>query len=230
MNAQTIAVPGLEFFEDGHRYVYRGLPLVSVTKVIRAGGLGPDYSTVPPAVLAAAAARGRAVHAMVHYDCEGTLDENTIDPAIAPYLQTWRRFLRESRYMPMLLETRVVHRGLRYAGCLDGGGLELSRTGAEWPVLMDLKTGEDEGAGEQTMAYAVALWKLLEDEAHGFNEFPFQLYRALNRAKMINRWTVKFIDEGRNYRLIQHRDPRGDFNRFREALERLNKPQERTAV
>ena len=141
-----------EFDPVAHRYTLDGRALPSVTQILR--GLD-DFSNVPARVLEKARDRGSRVHAACNLDVLGTLDENTVDDEVAPYLAQFRRFLRESGFTPTLTECRVYDDKLWYAGTLDLFG--------DLPgcidVQIDIKSGAiPRSVGPQTAAYACAMY------------------------------------------------------------------------
>ena len=56
--------------------------LPRVTEVLRAVGLGPDFSAVPAATLEHARQRGTALHAAIEWHHEGTLDPDSLHPEV----------------------------------------------------------------------------------------------------------------------------------------------------
>ena len=142
-----------EFDHIAHRYTLNGCVLPSVTTILR--GLD-DFAHVPARVLEKARDRGNRVHAACNLDVLGTLDENTVDDEVAPYLAQFRRFMRESGFQPTLSECRVYDDKLWYAGTLDLFG--------DLPgcidVQIDIKSGQiPRSVGPQTAAYANGLYK-----------------------------------------------------------------------
>ncbi len=107
---------GLTFDEATHTYRYNGIVVPGVTTI-----LSPltDFSRVPPHVLRAAADFGTAVHLACELDDLGTLDVESLDPALAPYLAAWRKFSSEHEVEWTLIEQPVYHKALGYAGTLD---------------------------------------------------------------------------------------------------------------
>ena len=109
----------LTFDPGPHKYFWNGVPVPSVTEI-----LSPltDLSFVDADVLRRAQAFGTAVH----YACElhdtGRLDEEALDPELAPYLAGWRKFCSEHACTWDLIEQRVYHPTLRYAGTLHDVG------------------------------------------------------------------------------------------------------------
>lgn len=142
-----------EFDPAAHRYTLNGRVLPSVTQIL--SGLD-DFSKVPARALERARDRGTRVHSACNLDVLGTLDENTVDDEVAPYLAQFRRFLRESGFQPTLTECRVYDDVLWYAGTLDLFG--------DLPgcidVQIDIKSGAiPRSVGPQTAAYAYGLYK-----------------------------------------------------------------------
>ncbi len=145
----AIGTPGLTFSEATHQYFLGGQELPSVTSIIRDNRLGGDFSAVAPATLEHARQRGTAVHAALHYDDEGMLDETTVDAEVAPYLEAWRRFRAERHVAIVEMERRYADATYRFAGTLDRIAVVEGRR-----VVIDIKSGDVEGADLQTAAYA----------------------------------------------------------------------------
>jgi hypothetical protein len=142
-----------EFDPVAHRYTLDGRELPSVTLILR--GLD-DFSNVPARVLEKARDRGTRVHSACNLDVLGILDEATVDDEVAPYLAQFRKFLRESGFMPTLSECRVYDENLWYAGTPDLFG--------DLPgcidVQIDIKSGAiPRSVGPQTAAYSCAMYK-----------------------------------------------------------------------
>lgn len=128
--------------------------LPRVTEVLQAVGLAPDFSAVPPDVLATAQKRGTAVHEAVEALAYAYLDEAAVDPEIAPYLAAYRRFVTESGHEAIASEVEVVHPTWQYVGHLDRVGWLLKHR-----VILDWKSGDTidlYAAGFQLAAYRLA--------------------------------------------------------------------------
>lgn len=91
----------------------------SVTEILEATGLGPNYNGVPPAILERKRLLGTALHLAVHYDTEGTLDEASVHPEIAESLGLWRQFLMESGFRVIHSELELIHPQWRFKGHPD---------------------------------------------------------------------------------------------------------------
>lgn len=127
--------------------------LPRVTEILAAVGLGPDLSMVPPDILLAAQKRGTAVHEAIEALAYGYLDEAAVDPEIAPYLDAYRRFVRESGHEALASEVEVIHPAWQYVGHLDRIGWLLGRR-----VVLDFKTGTAMDGVEYQLAAYCAAW------------------------------------------------------------------------
>lgn len=142
----------IEFNEERHEYRQNGIIIPSVTQVLQAGGLTPDFSMVSAEDLVWKANLGTQVHAATALDDEDNLGD--YDPQIAGYIEAWRRFKAECNFTPMLAEQIVYSKKYGYAGTLDRIGL---MAGAN--VLLDIKTASVVDlmcVGPQTAAYEAA--------------------------------------------------------------------------
>ena len=157
-------VPKIEFDEARHEYRVGGRVVPSVTQVL---GILNDFGAVPADVLAAAAEFGTHVHHACALDNAGQLDEESLDPALAPYLAQWRRFLAESDAEVLGSEVRVYHPGQFYVGTLDA----LIRIRGKVAVV-DIKTGAvPRSVGAQLVAY--------EQAYHASDEHQHSIRRRL---------------------------------------------------
>ena len=192
MSLAQIATSGLTFDEASHVYRLDGRAIPSVTTVIRDNRLGDDFHAVAPDVLEHARQRGTAVHAALHYWDEGTLDEATVDPVVAPYVAAWRRFVDERRVQIVAMERRHADQVYRFAGTLDRMAVVDGRR-----TLIDIKSGSVGGAQFQTAAYA-----------HLAGELP-----------SVQRWAVQLHPERAIPYTVHPYTDRSDWRIFRSALE-----------
>lgn len=137
--------------ESDHTYWLDGKRVPGVTSI-----LAPlcSFEFVKPEVLDAAAKFGTAVHLACELDDLGTLDEETLDPALAPYLSAWRKFSLDHEVQWSLIEQTVYHPTLRYAGKLDRFG-----TVRDAPAMVDIKSTAAlyPSIGPQLAAYLKAI-------------------------------------------------------------------------
>ena len=197
MSLAQIATAGLEFSEADHVYRLHGQEIPSVTSVIRDNRLGADFSRVSAEALQRARELGTAVHAALHYFDEGTLDETTVDPAVAPYLAAWQAFCADRNVVIVEMERRFADPTYQFAGTLDRIVVADVDAGQRRRVLVDVKTGGVDGAHYQTAAYA---------------------YLA-NEPVSTRRWAVQLHPERVvPYSIHPYASPR-DWRIFRAALE-----------
>ncbi len=117
--------------DENHRYTLDGRPLDGVTSILKEAGLingyGSDWYLH----------RGTAIHKATEFYDRGTLDEDTIDPQIAGYLESWKRFRLDQDYQPTYYELSFSDPVLLYAGTLDRLPLIDLKSGAfaPWHVL-----------------------------------------------------------------------------------------------
>lgn len=143
-------IEGLTFEAEGHVYRYKGAVVPSVTTVLQQ----LQYlQGIPWEVLEAAREFGTHVHQACHLLNQGDLDEDSLDPALVPYLNGYKRFLSETGFVVTGSEILVYNQTARYAGQLDFTG---SFRGTTWVV--DIKSGVvPSTVGAQVAAYQAAL-------------------------------------------------------------------------
>lgn len=130
-------MPTLTFTEEDHTYTDEtGARWESVTQILTRLGF-IDYTGANRAVMEAAMDRGKKVHQAIHYYNEGDLDEEQLDTALVPYLYAYKKFMRESGFVPLELEKVVHNATYRYAGTLDAIGIKDGRS-----CLIDYKSGK----------------------------------------------------------------------------------------
>lgn len=97
-----------------HRYEIDGQPVPSVTTVLKdMGFVNASYFTEY------ARTRGTLVHRIIQYHVEGTLDDDTIDPALMGYFNAWRRFEDETGFVSTDTEKPLASEVWRFAGTPD---------------------------------------------------------------------------------------------------------------
>lgn len=137
----------LSLDEATHVYRLAGKVVPSVTGILRPLA---NFEGIPKHVLEAKADLGRRVHFACQLDDEDDLDEDTVEPEVAPYLDAWRLFLRESGAGVLMNEQKVFEPELRYAGTLDN---VLELRGSKWVVDKKTSFTVPASAGPQTAAY-----------------------------------------------------------------------------
>jgi hypothetical protein len=147
MTTLTTAVsPALVFDAQTHRYSLHGRTLCGVTAAIKSAGLIEDRWFSEQATV-----RGAYVHQALEYLDAGVLDDTTIDPQIAGYVEAYRRFLRDTSLGPVLLnEARLCDAVLGFAGTVDR-----VRSIHDRHAVIDIKSGTPAPwHGVQLAAYA----------------------------------------------------------------------------
>lgn len=153
------------FDEAEHRYAImpgsRHVP--SVTQVLEAAGMAPDLSHLD----AFYRDRGRAVHRAMALHLVGRLDESTLDPRVAPFVEHGKAWLELVEAEPIAVEFRWVHTRLEYGGTLDL--LCASKLG---PLIVDWKSTFTDPAYEVQVAggYEPLLWDAMEAGALAADE------------------------------------------------------------
>lgn len=188
----TPATASLTFDEPSHTYRLNGEVIPSVTQLLDTALY--NFAMVPEDLLQAAADRGTAVHFACELDDLDELDETSLRPEWVPYVEAWRKFRADSGIEFDLIEQRVFHPGLRYAGTIDRGGL-MNRQ--RW--LLDIKTTSvvSHAAGVQLAAYEKAVRESVE---------------AYKDARKIHRGVIQLRDNG-TYRLVPFKEE-SDWNTF----------------
>lgn len=145
--------PVVDFDANTHTYRVYGERKVSVTEAL---SLVTDslYARIDPAVLEHAQRRGTFVHRACELHALGTLDESTVDPELAPYLDAFRKFLDDTGFVVIHTEKRLYDRLRDYCGTADIIGLLNGE-----PVVLDIKTPAQINrlaVGAQLAAYKAA--------------------------------------------------------------------------
>lgn len=104
--------------DGGHTYTDGDRKVPGVTTVLKP--LSEHfYRGVDPAVMQRVATLGKAVHAMIHFDCKGTLDEDSIEGDLSDYFKDWCQFREQSGFKPVASELVVHSERYGYAGQID---------------------------------------------------------------------------------------------------------------
>ena len=122
--AQLAPASIIAFQPEGHVYTVDGRRVPwSVTELLEAAGISPDYRKVHPAVLQHARQRGIHVDLCADLDDRDDLDWSSIHPDAVGYLQGWRAFKKDYGYEPILQQPLLYHPGWNYAGSADAIGM-----------------------------------------------------------------------------------------------------------
>lgn len=144
MSAAAVAIPaayapataqGLTLDHETHTYYREGREVPGVTRVLGDAKI-IDYSGIPQHILDRAAARGKAAHLALEYLDRGTLDRDSLDSELEPYVHAYEAFCVDSGFVCGLAEKSRYHKQRGYAGTFDRTGM-LGKDA----VLLDFKTG-----------------------------------------------------------------------------------------
>jgi hypothetical protein len=108
---------GLTFDEEKHLFTANGEVIPSVTTVLKRMGMTPDWSKISD--IEWYAQRGTYIHKATELWENGVLDEDTLDPAIAGYVDAYKACRRDFPVMVMAQEVRLWHPVLKFAGIID---------------------------------------------------------------------------------------------------------------
>jgi len=108
---------GLTFDEEHHLFTVNGKVIPSVTTILKRAGMTPDWSNIPD--IEWYAQRGTYIHRATELWENGTLDEDTVDDEIRPYLEAYKRFRADYTVPVKGQEVRLWHPHYRYAGIID---------------------------------------------------------------------------------------------------------------
>ena len=125
----------LKFDEAKHEYWRDGRQLLSVTQVLQATGMVDTRWFNERA-----ATRGTFVHEATALLDQGTLDMESLDPVIAPYVRGYERFLNDCQPVWSRIEWLCCDDVSDLAGTVDRIGTIVVK-GVPQTVIVDLKTG-----------------------------------------------------------------------------------------
>lgn len=193
MTTASLVTPA--FDAEAHVYTIDGIgPVVSVTQAIHAAGLIDTTRYTDTG-----RDRGTLVHLMTELHDTDDLDIESLDPALVPYWEAYRRFLSElqPRVTWSHIEQRLADHARRFAGTIDRLGQWDGRD-----LVLDIKSGGRESwHGVQTWAYAELC------ESNG-------LVVSARRAR---RAALYLAGDG-TYRLDEHTDTTNDRAAWQAAL------------
>lgn len=158
-----------------------------VTDILDVMGMYRNDDNIPKGQVDFYLRRGSAVHSATAMFDRGTLDESSVDPLIAPYLEAWKAFRREVGGDMLHIELFMASDVLDYCGTLDRiVGPSLIYPGK---LLLDIKTSE---AAVTTRLQTCGYLKLCE-----FLRLyePGELKRGAVALKSNGRYAVELYDD-----------------------------------
>jgi hypothetical protein len=161
--------PG-EFDPVAHEYFVRGVRRPGVTRTLSAEGLVDDSWFTPEG-----AERGRHVHKACHLWRQGTLDEETVDETIMPYLDGFKKFVTQSGFIILESEIKLYSEIYDFAGTVDIIG---HFPDEDFFSIIDIKSGAtlQRWVALQTAAYHI-LWDDPTAKRFALQLFPTSRYR-----------------------------------------------------
>lgn len=137
----------LEFDEANHLYTVDGVLRPGITDILKKSGISKDYDGVDPFYRD----RGTAVHLAIKFFLKGTLDESTLDPVCAPYLEGFKKWWSTVEDLPLQASEKALYSPrLGFCGTLD---LVIG------DVILDMKCSKDpDPASEVQGAAQQILW------------------------------------------------------------------------
>lgn len=159
-----------------HEYYVGGIRRPGVTRTLMAEGLVDDTWYTPEG-----AERGRYVHKACHLWYKNDLDESTVDEVIGPYLEAFKKFVRQSGFEILESEIRLHSEVFDFCGTVDLIGVFPDDPNF-W--ILDIKTG-----------LTVPSWTRLQTAA----------YHILWDDPAAKRGIVQLLPTER-YRLTEHKD------------------------
>ena len=140
-----VSSKGLFFDEKAHKYYYDGVPVPSVTGILRDAKVF-DYASLNMMW----ADRGTAIHTVTELDDAGALDTSKVENPLLGPLEGWRKFKTDTNIEVLAIEEGVYHPIYRYAGKLDRRVMWRGKEG-----IIDIKSGAKAPWHPiQTMGYA----------------------------------------------------------------------------
>jgi len=144
------------------------------------------------------ATRGTYVHQACHYYDMGELDEESLDPILAPYVEGWKKFRADTGVTILKCEERIDNERLGVTGKPDR---IMAWPGVGFDVI-DIKSGSP----SDWTAIQLAAYKLLLIEDTKNDDWP----------RVLKRFAVNLPGDG-TYKVKEYKD-RGDEGIFLAAL------------
>lgn len=148
------------FDPEHHRYFLNNEEIPSVTHILEDLGF-VNYDMVNAATREASLKFGSAVHLACQLDDNDDLVEESLDPALAPYLEGWRKFKKQCKVEIITNEKSIYSARHKIAGTPDRIGSFRKRT-----TLIDIKTG----LIEKWVRLQTAGYKIIHDEQNPKNK------------------------------------------------------------
>ena len=187
---ETFSIKGgtLEYFDDTHTYLYDGLMLPSVSRILETKFKG-EYKNVPPAVLNNAAQRGTAVHkAIENYNNSG-YDDGSEAVRNFKFLQKQYGFEVLDSELPLVIfkdDFPIACGRLDMTMLIDG------KTG-----IADIKTVS--ALNKEKIAYQLNLYRIGLMQSYGVDA---QFLKIIHLRDGIRKVIDSPINEGMTWKLV----------------------------
>jgi hypothetical protein len=188
------SIDTLTFDQEWHCYKLNGIGMSGVSSILKAAGL-VDLSGIPELVLERARDFGIAVHKACELEDKGTLDLETLDPALMPYLEAWRRFKADMKVIIIDIEKPVYSKKWWYAGTCD----RIATIGGK-RVMVDIKSS---ATMYPSMKIQLAGYAIADEEMTG--------------EKIQERLGVQLLKTA-DYKIYPYRDETSDRSVFLSAV------------
>jgi len=168
--------------KEKHIYTYDGVVVPGVTDVLQSVGI-VDYSGVDAEILAAAGDLGTNSHRACELSDKKTLDTDSLDRALIPYLNAWQAFLKEYgiKIEKKFIEKSFYSKHYGFAGTLD-------RAISYRELLIDIKS-------------SAVLYKAIGPQLGGYKV----LYEENTGLKIRHRWGV-LLKPDSSYKVEEYKD------------------------
>lgn len=145
---------------DRHEYFVDGVHKVSVTQILKGGGVIDDTWYTPES-----RERGRHVHEICEYIDKGILDWNSVHPDYKGYATAYLDFIKQANPIWTYIEHKLYNPQYDYCGTLDRCGFLFN--GELW--IIDIKSGTESKATEMQLAgytHAAALTGVIKNNCN----------------------------------------------------------------
>ena len=185
----------VRFDEASHTYTVNGVRYTAVSDPL---AMLHDFSRVPRDVLERKRQIGRATHKCIELDEAGELDADTIDPAVAPYFESWHRF-KAAKPLRVIASERIVYSHKhRVAGRLDLNAEFFDTPDVYWQIDAKCVDQMNPVTALQTACY-------------------LELWNERETPRLTRRAGLQLQPDGSMARLYPYKD-RADFHYFCNAL------------
>lgn len=165
------------FSYDPEKHIYRldGQVIPSCTQILSEGGLvDTQWFTEESRDL------GTRVHLATQFHDEGDLDESSLSPLVAAYLDQYKLFLKESGFKTMAIEYVTYSPTLKVGTVIDRLGWLTSCR-----VVIDIKTGQKNRATGPQTAFHKFAWEEHNPGKRIFQRYGLYLDPDKSRANLV---------------------------------------------